>query len=822
MIILLLVLGLCSQVAPRASVDVAEIASSAQSPRGADVTGSPQAAPATPGAQVEKVARSGVAPGAVVEGRGGPTVTIPRVEAEITVDGRLDEPVWSQAVRLTGFWQYRPVDSRPATEQTEVLVWYSPTALHFGIVAHDREPGSIRATVADRDNLSRDDTVTIYLDTFNDQRRAFFFTVNPLGVQEDGVQSESGFNAGTSHGQGDWAASGGMNGTTDLSPDYLFDSKGQLTPDGYVVEVRIPFKSLRYDGTGPQRWGLNIRRRIQRTGYEETWTDAKRISSFLAQSGAVDGLHDMKRGVVTELQPVITASNDGALDTSGNFTRGSTDWNPGFNAHFGFTNLAIDGTIKPDFSQVESDAGLVTVNERFALFYPEKRPFFLEGIELFATPNQLVYTRQIAAPYGGGKLTGKIGKTTIAYLMADDDLGVTDPGVPHAALFNIARIRRDLGASSTAGVTYTDRTTSAGYNRVFAADSRIVFKKLYYVQGQIGGAWTDPGTGNVAASPIWLAEFDRTAPRWGFNYRLTGIGRNFESQSGYVPRNDIVNAHGSNRFTWYGKRGATLETFTTMQGFSRISPYGPFFTQAPIEGDENVNFMAQLRGGWTMSTELQAAFARFDLGHYGGYMVPGPDGALVPYDPPTKATGLGQYSFSFTTPTFRKVNAGLSVSRGEVPIYDEASEGLEMLWSANANVRPSEQIRIEFTAVLSTIDRTRDGSEFARTLIPRLKVEYQPRRSLFFRVVGEYRSQRQDGLEDARTGLPIYIGGVPSSPAQFGNLRVDYLISYKPSPGTVAFFGYGSTLDSPLTDRLSDVRRISDGFFVKLAYLFRH
>jgi len=201
-----------------------------------------------------------VMPSAVVEGRGSPAVTIPRIEASIRVDGRLDEEVWSRAVRLGGFSQYQPADGRPAEERTEVLVWYSPTALHFGIIAHDREPGTVRATVADRDKLTNDDSVTIYLDTFNDRRRAFFFTVNPLGVQQDGVQTEGGFNAGSMGGAGGWSSGTWSGGSIDTSPDYQWDSKGQLTSDGYVVEVRIPFKSLRYSSSPSQRWGLNVRR----------------------------------------------------------------------------------------------------------------------------------------------------------------------------------------------------------------------------------------------------------------------------------------------------------------------------------------------------------------------------------------------------------------------------------------------------------------------------------------------------------------------------------------------------------------------------------
>jgi hypothetical protein len=761
----------------------------------------------------------------IVDGRGGPTVTIPRIDATIQVDGRLDEEAWGKAVRLGGFSQYLPSDSRPAVEQTEVLVWYSPTALHFGIISHDRQPGSVRATVADRDNLGNDDTVTIYLDTFNDRRRAFFFTVNPLGVQQDGVQTEGGFNAGSMGGAGGWGGGGTMSGgSIDTSPDYQWDSKGQLTSDGYVVEVRIPFKSLRFGGNGPQRWGLNIRRKTQRTGYEDTWTDAKRVSSFLGQAGAIEGLHDLKRGVVTELQPVVMTTSKGTTDAgTGTFAR-EAQVQPGFNARFAFTNLSIDATVKPDFSQVESDAGLVTVNERFALFYAEKRPFFLEGIELFASPNQLVYTRQIGQPIAGGKLTGKVGRTTVAYLVAEDDISgsATSATSPNRALFNIARVRRDLWANSTAGVTYTDRTTAEGYNRVVAADSRVVFKKLYYLQGQLGGSWTGADGTASHSAPIWMGEFDRTAPHFGFNYKVNAVGTDFISQSGYVPRSDIVEAHASNRLTWYGTRGAALESLTTFFSFDRIWRYDDFPGRSPLEGNESVNLSAQLRGGWQPRASVTRQFVVFDRQTYAGYLVAGPGGTLAAYDAPIDLRGSHAYSISLTTPTFQVFNASFTAQRNDVAIFPEASQGLEMRYSASLSARPSGQLRIDATATLSRIARARDGSEFARTVLPRAKVEYQATRSLFFRIVGEYRAQDQDALFDPRTGALLYPGGIASTPTRAGTLRVDYLLSYKPSPGTVAFIGYGSSLESPLqSDRLWDVHRTSDGFFVKLAYLFR-
>ena len=768
---------------------------------------SPSGAPA----QAPVTAPAGPSTATIIEGRGGPTFQVPRVEEQATIDGRLDEPAWSRAARLGGFFEYQPVDSRPASEQTEVLIWYSPKALHIGIIAHDSVPGSVRATVADRDNIANDDWVRIFLDTFNDRRRAFLFGVNPLGVQEDGVHTEGAFTAGHMHGSG---AAGMMSGTVDLSPDYQFDSKGRVTDDGYVVEVRIPFKSLRYPGSGPLRWGINIARKTQRTGRQETWTDAKRVASFLAQGGTMEGLHDLQRGVVTEAQPFMTASSNGTLGGDGRFDRGRTDLGPGANLRLGFTNVSFDGTVNPDFSQVESDATQVTVNERYALYYAEKRPFFLEGIELFATPGQLVYTRQIANPTGGAKVTGKFGKTGIAVLSAADDTG------DGHAWFNVARIRRDIGADSLAGVTYTDRTASSGFNRVVAADARIVFGKFYYVLGQAGGSWTEAG-GVTRGAPMWAAEFDRTGRRWGFNYKLEGYGADFRTQSGYVPRSDIVRLHATNRFTHYGARGALLESVNVMFGPDRIWTYADFASTRALEGSDTVYLFATIRGGWNLGAMTSRSFAHFEPGMYGAYMVPGFGVPMRKFAVPDGVANWGG-TLQVSTPIFQRFNASVAAQYAGTPIYAEASDGRQVSVSASLGLRPTASVRIDGSLAAARITRDRDRSEFARTVIPRLKVEYQPRRSLFFRVVTEYRNTRQAGLEDPFTAAPIYIDGVLAGATRARGLRTDWLLSFEPTPGTVAFFGYGSSLSKdPALYNTPSYRRTSDGFFVKLAYLLR-
>ncbi|MGH7526965.1 MAG: DUF5916 domain-containing protein [Gemmatimonadales bacterium] len=398
----------------------------------------------------------GSATGGVVEGKGSPTAEIPRLEVAVRIDGLLDEPAWSQATRLTGFWQYQPVDGRPAEEATEVLVWYAPDAIHFGVIARDRNPAAIRATVADRDNIDNEDHVVLDLDTFHDRRRAFSFGVNPLGVQSDGVRSE-----------GSGQVSSLVPGSTDKNPDFTWESKGRITDRGYEIEIRIPFRSLRYPGSGPQTWGFNVTRVVQRTGYTDTWTDVRRANaSFLGQEGALGGLHDLRHGVTVEAQPFVTAAADGSRDaSSGRFTREDVNPDAGLNLRLGFTSYALDATLNPDFSQVESDEGQVTVNERFALFFPEKRPFFLEGIELFGSPQTLVYTRRIVNPRAGAKLTGKFGQLGLAHLTAVDETAEGD------AWFNITRLRRDFGRNSIAGVTFTNRDQGGAHTRSWPATS---------------------------------------------------------------------------------------------------------------------------------------------------------------------------------------------------------------------------------------------------------------------------------------------------------------------------------------------------------------
>src|SRR6266566_5498003 len=505
--------------------------------------------------------QSAGAPQPVYDGRLHQTdVRIPRIDAGVAVDGVLDEEVWHQAALLKGFTQYRPVDSRPVADSTQVLAFYAADAIYFGIRAYEAHGNVVRATLADRDNIDADDNVQILLDTFNDRRRALLFAVNPLGAQEDGVRSEG--LAGAAGGQN---AGFRFDGVVDLNPDYVYESKGHITPWGYEVEVRIPFKSLRYQSGATQDWGIQIIRVTQHTGYEDTWTPVVRANaSFLIQSGTLKSLTGLRRGLVMDVSPEFTSRLDGAPASPSSYQYKSIDPELGVNLRWGITqNLSAAGTVNPDFSQVEADVGQVTVNQRFALFFPEKRPFFLEGLEQFDTPNALIYTRRISSPVAGAKLTGKVGGTAVAYIGAVDDNALSATG--DHPIINLLRLRRDLGTSSTVGLAYTDRIDGNASNRVLGVDARIIWLKRWFTSVQVAGSWTHDTVGSgLRAGTLWDATlYDFTGRSYGNHGEFVGFSRDFSAQSGFVNRGNVVQGRIFNRFTRYGKPGALLENATT-------------------------------------------------------------------------------------------------------------------------------------------------------------------------------------------------------------------------------------------------------------------
>ncbi|HJQ66915.1 MAG TPA: DUF5916 domain-containing protein [Gemmatimonadales bacterium] len=744
-------------------------------------------------------------------------VTVPRIEAQARVDGVLDEAPWGRAARLNGFSQYRPIDGRPAADSTEVLVWYAPDAIWFGIRAFEAHGPVVRATLANRDNIDADDRVQLLLDTYADHRRALLFAVNPLGVQEDGVWSD-----GVEASAGGPQAGGRFDATIDLNPDYVFESRGRVTATGYEVEVRIPFKSLRYQSADPQNWGFQVDRVTQHSGYEDTWTPAVRASaSFLIQSGRLIGLTGLRRGLVMDVTPEFTTRIDGTPRATDYLYTGRPDL--GGTLRWGVSeNLSLTATGNPDFSQVEADVGQVTANARFPLFFPEKRPFFLEGLEQYDSPNRLIYTRRVAQPVAGAKLTGKIGGTNVAYLAAADDRDQSFTGAH--PVYNLLRVRRDLGASSTAGLVYTDRIDGADYNRVAGADLRVVWRKIWFSQAQLVGAWTDDAAG-ARAGALWdVTLYDRTGRAYGNHGEIVGVSPNFVAASGFVPRTDYVQVRFFNRFSWYGRPGSLIEQLSTFIAVTPLWRYDDFLhLRSTTEGSIGQTWIASLRGGWSVNANASLAHQRFDPTDYVGYAT---DSAGTPFVKPHGLYRLPGASAGVTSPN-RALTTGMSAGYGAAPIFAEAAEGRELDAHAFITWHPTQSIRIEALWTHQRITRARDGSRFSTANIPRLKLEYQLTRAVFLRYVGQYFAQRRDALVDPRTGVPLVLDSIaqgrvgPATAIVVNNLRSDFLFSYRPTPGTVLFLGYGASLTEPEAFRFQSLHRTGDGFFLKGSYLFR-
>jgi hypothetical protein len=757
----------------------------------------------------------------VYNGRDGQTtVAIPRLQADVVIDGRLDEPVWRDAALLTGFSLYQPADGRPAPDSTEVRVWYSSTAIYFGIRAFEPH-GAVAATEADRDRISADDNIEIHLDTFNERNRAFVFIVNPLGVQADGTKNETG---------GFIPGSNVMPGQNDLSPDFIWQSKGRLIEGGYEVEIRIPFSSVRYPTANSQRWGLQIDRHVQHSAYDETWTPAVRASaSFISQEGFLTGLTGMRHGEIVELNPELTNTVNGSPCCSPALHEWSYDANPQLGGNVRWTrgsNFVLNGTVKPDFSQVEADATQVAADERFALFYPEKRPFFVEGADQFNVPNTLVYTRTIVQPSAAAKITGKLGRADVAWLSAFDQAVNSGDGAGHHPLVDVVRLRQNFGEQSLAGLVYSDRVGNGRENRVFGGDTHIVFGGKYFAQFQYAESMTREN-GTTLSGPLWEAVVDGTGRSFGFHYNIIGIHQNFQADNGFVPRTGFIEPSVSNRYTWYGRPGGAFERFNMFGTLNSYWGYDDFISgKNLVEDHASVQSQLTLRGGWNVSLTPRISTYAFDPQDYANLFSP----SVVVGAPPTPFVPSGRIEtlvsgLSVSTPQFRMFAASVGTTLGNDVDFLETSRVFRTDYNASLDLRPSDRLRVSATYVSSSFMRRSDDERSAFTHIPRIKVEYQLARPLFVRVVSQYTATRRAPLRDPQTGeiLLVSSGGVtsPSTESTTNVLRTDWLISYRPAPGTVLFLGYGGSMSEPDPLAFQQLRRTNDSFFVKASYVFR-
>ena len=754
----------------------------------------------------------------------GPVVA----EAAITIDGEIDEAVWADAPLLTGFTQFDPVEGVPATQRTEARVLLTDDAIYFAVTAWDDVKDGIRATLGDRDSFARsDDYVRFIIDTFNDHRRGYVIMVNPLGVQQDGL----------------WVVGGGgerrrrWGPPIDWNPDFVWDSSGRIFDGGYSVEVKVPFKSIRFPKVPVQDWGLQVERRIARNGYGESWAPVTaNIANQMEQFGTLTGLQDLNPGLFLEVNPVQTFSKQGAYDhDAATFQREGIDGDFGLNLTYGITsNLTLDATYNPDFSQVEADAGQIAVNERFALFLREKRPFFLEGTEIFQLPQQLVYTRSIVNPVVGTKLQGKIGTFNAGYLGALDQ--VADPGNPgenENAVVNLFRLRRDLGSTSNVGMVYTDRSFAGDrFNRVLGVDGRFQLYQRYTVTLLAAGSRTANGGPESVSGGLFSAQLARSGRNFQFEIGGHDISNDFEAGSGFLRRTGIAQVRSRVSYNFRGRPGDLIERWGPSLETETLWTHDDFRArrraqEARVQLGGSVSF----RGNITIFGNYSRSYYRFEGDSYYNLVSRGAGGVKQWFFPDQSLfQGLSSGTVFFWINSFDRVRGNIRLTRSESPLFDFISDApvdIADSWSGDASLDlfPTTNISAEVGLRHTSLFRQLDGSLYSRATIPRFRAQYQFTRALYLRTIVEYGSQRRGALLTPTGGDQVAYCSDGScfdlTGSESNDFSFEALLSYEPTPGTVFFMGYTRRMEDMEAFRFRDIRPEAEGLFVKLSYRFR-
>ena len=506
--------------------------------------------------------------GAATEAAAQPVVTAVRVAEPPAIDGLLADDAWRRAARLSAFVQTAPVEGAAATESTEVSIVYDGENLYVGIRARYAEPGLMRANRADRDQIAEDDTVSLFFDPFRDRQRAYQFTVNGFGVQGDAILNSTGLRnrsqrralGARNRGPANTPPSGIPEG--DISWDALFVSAGAPSDDGWTAELAIPFKSLRYppvDEGESHRWGFQVSRSIK--GKDETvvWSPVSRsIAQFLAQMGVLEGLTDLSTSRNLKILPTVTAVRSGALDAAGAFIENDVA-EAGLNLKYGISSdLTADFTINPDFSQIESDLPQIDVNQRFPLFYPELRPFFLEGQEIFNVfaPITPIHTRTIIDPRYGGKVSGKVGRSSVGVLFADDEApgkrdDTSDPAFGRTANVAIGRARFDLYPESFVGATMTNRDFMDSYSRMLAFDSNMRLGAANRWNVFVAQSWHRDEEGVEREGQVAGTFFNHVGRNINFSAFYGSTHPDFRIDTGFVRRVDDKRMNTNLAYRWW-------------------------------------------------------------------------------------------------------------------------------------------------------------------------------------------------------------------------------------------------------------------------------
>ena len=825
--------------------------------------GQPSAAPsATPSSSPKDEAPAkpagGAKPALVLPPEKAQAVKMPKFDKPPVIDGKLDDEVWKQAKVLKDFYQVQPGDNIAPSKPTEVLLGYDSKFLYVAFHCYD-EPDKVRANIPKRDNIFDDDYVGILFDTFNDHRKAYEFDFNPLGVQADGIWTD------------------GQN--EDFNPDIVMESKGMLTSDGWTVEAAIPFKSLRYVAGKDKLWGAHFWRRIKRFNNElDMWMPLNRdISSWLAQEGHLSGLEGISAERTLELIPSLTLSETGkrhATLSSAQLAAGMLDpgrmvndpikFDPGLTGKYTITpNVTLDFAINPDFAQVESDQLVVTANQRFPIFFAEKRPFFLEGIDIFQTQIAAVHTRAIIDPDFAVKLTGKVDRNTFGLLLASDNgpgnfsaeerLTANPRLIGKNASVGILRLKRDIGKKdSFIGLLATYDRFVDRYNELGGFDTRLRVNKQTTFTAQVLATHTrrqfffpDEGGTFDRKKNGFIYALDYNKDGRHFGYDLSAVGRTlyYRADVGFNRRANTNNLNGFFRYNSEPKPKARLISWRVYDDISTNFDWQGRSQVFNNESQIQFSFRRQTYLGVGYDQGYERVFER----EFGPTRKAAASNCALTNtctfwgaDDERSAYNKGLYMFAGSTP-MKKVDfnmfingragsldfdfgAGPRFPRVSIPAVaarnaqaaglcnglvpppvctapQDPGPGAFLHFDATINYRPSTPLNLSLSFTKERLRRYDTGLLAFDENIVSLRSTYQFTRFIFARGRIDF-----DSLAS--------------------NIKGQFLFGWTPNPGTAMYIGYNDDLSrngfNPFSGQLEPgFRRNGRTFFIKMSYLFR-
>jgi hypothetical protein len=711
-----------------------------------------------------------------------PRLHVAPAPGKIVIDGELDDAGWENAAVATGFSEFQPREGVPAPVPIEAWVTYDQTHLYVAFRITE-DPAAIRATLRNRDNVLGDDLVGVILDPFGNNATGYIIAANPLGVQLDGLLTATG---------------------DDFGFDLIYESAGRITENGYQVELAIPFASIQFPKAHEQEWRLNfVKLHPRSTMRQYSWgVLTQNESCFLCQNGRLTGLEGIQAGRRIELLPSLVASQAAGLrdsDDPASFGNDDPSAAVSLGVRYPFRpGWTLEATYNPDFSQVESDAAQIDVNTTFALSYPERRPFFQEGGELFQTSVSQVYTRAINSPIGAAKLVGREGRTSVGYIGAVDERTPILVPLEERSLFvagdrsmsNILRVRQAVGDASHVGVLLTDRRyDGGGAGSTVGIDARLNLGHNWRLSAQlVGSRTTEPESGDLDDYDLSFGAAGHTVAFDGESFnglathvslsrysQMSGIGvtyrdasPTFRTGNGFQSRNDFRNASAFVQRSYFPAGGFVDRATLSLQGNQGWS----------YQGVSREQFLSpalhlQMRGQTNASIGARHGQERFDGTRFRDL-----------------TTGWANVSSAFSD----KVTINLSASGGDwiYRRFGDAREGTGRSASTSLELKPTAQVIVEpMVAYQRMTDR--QGEELFAGYVARTRLSYQFTREMFARVVVQY-----NDFSD--------------------QLTVEPLIMYRLNPFSILYLG--STHGYGSFDHVSGYHRTDRQFFLKLQYLF--